>query len=135
MISNSVYFSLAILSVLCLFLKIESLMFNQILFCIYVTNKRGFFTCGFLKSAYFSIRSINMSLFWLSLVQLSKFSTRFSWSSNILSEEKTEWVSESDKVHSYLHIVPHVHRSSKHVHASSPICSSGMVSTRAQSGL
>lgn len=45
-------------------------------------------TCGFLKSAYFSIRSINISLFWLSLVQLRRFSTRFSWSSKILSGSK-----------------------------------------------
>lgn len=68
-------------------------LFNQNFF-LYVSQKKSF-TCGFLKSAYFSIRSMNMSLFWLSLVQLSKFSTRFSWSSKILSEEKN-WKSERE---------------------------------------
>ncbi len=42
-------------------------------------------TWGFLKSAYFSMRSMNISLLVLSLVQFNKFSTRFSWSSKILS--------------------------------------------------
>ncbi len=42
-------------------------------------------TWGFLKSAYFSMRSTNISLLVLSLVQFNKFSTRFSWSSKILS--------------------------------------------------
>lgn len=52
-------------------------------------------TCGFLKSAYFSIRSTNISLFWLSLVQFRRFSTKFSWSSKILSaaitREQIHW--------------------------------------------
>lgn len=57
------------------------------------TNLR--LTCGFLKSAYFSIRSTNISLFWLSLVQFRRFSTKFSWSSKIrsaaITSEKIHW--------------------------------------------
>lgn len=36
------------------------------------------------------MRSMNMSLLWLSRVQFSRFSTRFSWSSKIRSEKKEE---------------------------------------------
>lgn len=42
-------------------------------------------TWGFLNRAYFSMRSVNIRRFWLSLVQFSRFSTRFSWSSKIRS--------------------------------------------------
>lgn len=36
------------------------------------------------------MRSMNMSLLWLSRVQFSRFSTRFSWSSKMRSEKKEE---------------------------------------------
>lgn len=53
-------------------------------------------TWGFLKRAYFSMRSMNISLLWLSRVQFKRFSTKFSWSSKIRSEsgrreKREEW--------------------------------------------
>lgn len=45
-------------------------------------------TWGFLKRAYFSMRSVNISLLWLSRVQFNRFSTKFSWSSKIRSMKR-----------------------------------------------